>query len=94
MYDPYIFKLSFPNFNTGSNNDFKNDINYIQNKLHFFKIGLTGSKHHLSNMKTLEEILRLNGHMSQKNMILKIDIEGAELEALKEVPEEILKKFK
>ena len=42
-------------------------------------------------MKTLEEILRLNGHMSQKNMILKIDIEGAELEALKEVPEEILK---
>lgn len=94
MYDPYIFKLSFPNFNTGSNNDFKNDINYIKNKLHFFKIGLTGSKHHLSNMKTLEEILRLNGHMNKKNMILKIDIEGAELEALKEVPEEILKKFK
>ena len=94
MYDPYIYKLRFPNFNIGLNKNFKNNINYYQNKLHFFKIGLTDSKSHRFNMKTLEEILKINGHMEKKNMILKIDIEGAEWKALKEVSEDILKKFK
>ena len=94
MYDPYIYRLSFPNLNIRKNNIFTNDINYYQKKLHFFRIGLTGSNMHGNNLKTLEEILKSNGHMNQKNMILKMDIEGAEWNALRDLSEDILKKFK
>ena len=45
-------------------------------------------------MKTLEAILKENGHMDQKNMILKMDIEGAEWNVLRELSEDILQKFK
>ena len=94
MYDPYIYRLHFPNLNKSPNKDFRNDINYYQKKFHFFKIGIADSHSHKANMKTLEAILKENGHMDQKNMILKMDIEGAEWNVLRELSEDILQKFK
>ena len=94
MFDHTINGLSFDRYNIGQNKNFEHDINYYQKKLHFFKIGITGSNEHPSNMKTLEEILRDNGHLNEKNMILKMDAEGAEWEMLKGLSDDILKKFK
>lgn len=46
------------------------------------------------NLKTLEDLLKENRHISEKNMILKIDIEGWEWIPLNELNEDILKQFK
>ena len=93
MYDPFIKGLDFSKYNLNNGQDFKNNIDYYQQKLHFFKIGITGSKKH-HNMKTLQEILNDNGHLNEKDMILKMDVEYAEWDALNELSEDILKKFK
>ena len=45
-------------------------------------------------MKTLNELLIENGHEKEKNMILKMDIEGSEWDVLNEISEEILNQFK
>ena len=39
-------------------------------------------------------MLKENGYLNEKNMILKIDAEGAEWNALNDVPEEVLSQFK
>ena len=72
-----------------------NKLPYYNPKFHWEKIGICGKNRQKSNnLKTLEEIMLKNGHSSQKNMILKIDIEANEWESLKDVPENILKQFK
>ena len=92
MYDPFCNGLDFSKYNLNNGQDFKNNVDYYRKKLHFFKIGITGSnKKH--NMKTLQEILNDNGHSNEKDMILKMDVEYAEWEALSEISEDILKKF-
>ena len=58
----------------------------------FFKIGLTGSQG-ASNLKTLRQILEDNNHQSQSNIIMKIDIEDCEWDALNETTSEILNQF-
>ena len=93
MYDPFIKGLDFSKYNLNNGLDFKNNINYYRQKLHFFKTGITGSIKQ-NNMKTLQEILNDNGHSNEKDMILKMDIEYAEWDALNEITEDILKKFK
>ena len=45
-------------------------------------------------MKTLIDIMKENGHLEEKNMILKMDIEGNEWEVLQEITPDILNKFK
>lgn len=61
---------------------------------HYFKIGICGNKTKKDDLKTLPELLRINGHENKLNMILKIDVEGAEWEFLSELPSDILKHFK
>ena len=63
-------------------------------KFHWKKIGLTSKKGEYNNMKTLSEILEENGHMNEKNMILKIDIEGEEWNIFNDTSEGILNNFK
>ena len=46
------------------------------------------------NIKTLEELIIENGHSSEKNMILKMDIESFEWNTLKDLPDDILNQFK
>ena len=71
-----------------------NSLPYTNNKFHWKKIGLCGKNRNRTDMKPLEDLLKENGHMHEKNMILKIDIEKWEWESLNTLDEEILKKFK
>lgn len=71
-----------------------NKLAYENPKFHFHKIGLSGKNNKNVLLKSLEDILKENGHLNEKNMILKVDIEGHEWEAFKDFPEEILKNFR
>ena len=71
-----------------------NKLPYENPKFHFHKIGLRGKNEKSLMLKTLETILKENGHLSEKNMILKIDIEYSEWESLFDFPEEYLKNFR
>lgn len=62
-------------------------------KTHFFRKGLAGGGEHGNVLSTLQELLSSNGHNEEKNMILKIDIEGAEWEFLENVGEDVLRGF-
>jgi hypothetical protein len=57
---------------------------YNNIKFHWKKIGITGRNKSNRLMKSLEELIIENGHSSEKNMILKIDVEHAEWESLRE----------
>ena len=69
-------------------------IAYENPKFHFHKIGLTGKDKKNPMLKSLEEILKENGHLNEKDMILKVDIEYSEWESFIDFPEELLKKFR
>ena len=45
-------------------------------------------------MSSLPELIKENGHSKEENMILKMDIESYEWEALQDLPINIMKKFK
>ena len=63
-------------------------------KFHWKKIGITHIKGENNNTKTFDEILEENGHKNEKDMILKLDIEGGEWNILNEINQEILLQFK
>ena len=67
---------------------------YENPKFHFHKIGLTGKDKKNPMLKSLEEILKENGHLNEKDMILKVDVEFSEWESFIDFPEELLKKFR
>ena len=67
---------------------------YENIRFHWKKIGLGGKSSILNNIQTLHDMIKENGHTEEKNMILKIDIEGAEWNSLDKVSEDVLKQFK
>jgi len=67
---------------------------YNNSKFHWSKIGICGSNNRKKNLKTLEDLLKENSHISEKNMILKMDVEGWEWNSLSELNEDILRQFK
>ena len=72
-----------------------NSLPYENPKFHWKKIGLTGNKlNNNTSLKTLDELLRENGHLNEKNMILKMDVEYPEWEVLSNISQNILKQFK
>ena len=62
-------------------------------KVHFFKEGILGIEIKEQHMNTLENFIKLNGHENKSNMILKMDVEGAEWSFLSTVTSETLSKF-
>ena len=63
-------------------------------QIHYYKRGLTGIEDEAhSGMSTLLGLLQENGHEHEENIILKMDIEGAELDVFLNLPKEILEKF-
>ena len=63
-------------------------------KLHFKKIGLRGESDNKENfLLTMNEIIIENGHMNEKDMMLKIDCEGCEWTSFIDMPHEIFQKF-
>ena len=67
---------------------------FNHSKFHWKKIGLTSEFKKYENMKTLYELLKENGHLNEKNMILKMDIESNEWDILNEIQDNILNQFK
>ena len=70
------------------------ELPFIHPKFHWKKIGLSEKKVENNNMKSFNEIITENGHINEKNMILKMDIEGAEWKIFKNLDPEIIIKFK
>jgi hypothetical protein len=71
-----------------------NSLPYNHPKFHWKKIGITGKNESNNLLKSLEELIIENGHSSEDNMILKMDIEFHEWESLIDVSEKILSQFK
>jgi len=63
-------------------------------KFHWNKIGISYKKEENNSTKTFNEILEENGHTKEKDMILKLDIEGGEWNILYELNQDILTQFK
>ncbi|MFC1694667.1 FkbM family methyltransferase [Pseudomonadota bacterium] len=59
---------------------------------HYFKTGLTGHQKE-PNLKTLSKLLTENGHEKCRNLILKMDIEGAEWDVFDETPSVVIQQF-
>lgn len=62
-------------------------------KFHFFREGIADREIPNSRLNTLEHFLNVNGHADNNNMILKMDVEGAEWGFLSQVSSETLSKF-
>lgn len=62
-------------------------------RFHFFREGIAGFELKEKNLNTLEHFMRRNGHENTDNMILKMDVEGAEWSFLSTVSPETLSKF-
>ena len=67
---------------------------YENEKFHWKKIGIGGMSDRSNNIQTLTDMMKDNGHLNEKNMILKIDVEGPEWKALNDISEDVLKQFK
>lgn len=62
-------------------------------RFHFFKEGIFGVEVKEKSLDTLENFIRRNGHEHESNMILKMDVEGAEWSFLSTVTSETLNQF-
>ena len=62
-------------------------------KFHFFREGIAGTDIDDRSFNTLEHFIGANGHANCDNMILKMDVEGAEWDFLATVSSEILSRF-
>lgn len=60
---------------------------------HFYGFGISGIDDEKRKMLTLSSFLKNNNHENLNNMILKMDVEGAEWEAIMSTPEERLQQF-
>ena len=67
---------------------------YNNKKFHWKKIGVSGKNNNNKLLKSLEELIIENGHISEENMILKMDVEYFEWESLRDLPDKMLSQFK
>ncbi len=71
-----------------------NSLPYENSKFHWKKIGICGVGKQYPDMKNLEELIKDNGHIQEKNMILKMDVEEWEWDSINTLKEYTLKQFK
>ncbi|MBR1421600.1 MAG: FkbM family methyltransferase [Selenomonadaceae bacterium] len=69
------------------------DLPYHRPEFHFFQEGIGRELDLSQRLDTLENFIERNGHQNQRNMILKMDVEGAEWDFLETVKSETLMKF-
>ena len=60
---------------------------------HFFRQGISDGKTNDERLLSLEHFIKVNHHENERNMILKMDVEGAEWGFLSEVSTETLSQF-
>ena len=70
-----------------------NGLPYTHEKFHFFKEGIGGKRDASKSLDTLENFIKRNGHENNFDMILKMDVEGAEWDFLENVSSETLSQF-
>lgn len=63
-------------------------------RFHYFREGIGDGSGENEKLKTLEEYITRNGHEEQRDMILKMDVEGAEWGFLESVKPETLAQFR
>ena len=61
---------------------------------HWYKLGIGDGSGRDERLKTLEELISRNGHEGKRDMILKMDVEGAEWGFLESVKHETLLQFR
>ena len=66
---------------------------YERKEFHFFKEGIAGTNDGDPLLKTLKYFIDRNGHSKEKNMILKMDVEGWEWDFLGTVDTKTLNQF-
>jgi FkbM family methyltransferase len=59
---------------------------------YFYKIGLTGYSK-APNLKTIDELIVINNHFHENNLLMKMDIEGCEWDVINAVSSATLNKF-
>ena len=62
-------------------------------RFHWSKFGIADGVTHDDRLKDLEELISRNGHENQRDMILKMDVEGAEWGFFERVKSETLSQF-
>ncbi len=62
-------------------------------RFHFFREGIADGVTNDDRLKTLEELIQKNHHQDKRNMILKMDVEGAEWGFIENVKPETLAQF-
>jgi FkbM family methyltransferase len=62
-------------------------------KFHSFKIGICGRPVNDPKLKTIDQLIGINKHHDQHDMILKMDIEGAEWNVLADISEATMARF-
>ena len=60
---------------------------------HWSKLGIADGETHDDRLKTIDELIKQNHHEDKRNMILKMDVEGAEWGFLSQVDSETLSQF-
>lgn len=65
----------------------------MRESFHFFKAGIAGTEIPQQRLNTLDYFLKTNSHVDKRNMILKMDVEGAEWGFLSQVSTETLSRF-
>lgn len=66
---------------------------YERKEFHYFKKGISDLNSPIGNLDTLSNLLDKNGHSEKKNMILKMDVEGAEYGFILNTDVELLNRF-
>lgn len=61
--------------------------------LNFFRTGIAGENDEKNHLLSMETILKNNGHENDKNLIFKMDVEGAEWDFLENTSSQLLSKF-
>ncbi len=72
-----------------------NSLPYEHGNFKWRKIGICGEneKGKKADLKSLTELLTENGNTKDRNMILKMDVEGAEWDVFSSIPAEVLQQF-
>lgn len=62
-------------------------------RFHFFRCGISSDDRIEGNLLSISAILKVNGHLHEDNLILKMDVEGAEWDFLNSVDSDLLMNF-
>ena len=91
-WDLDMFKRGYEVYMYDHTVECPHQVEQYKDRLHFFKIGIA-DRYSCDNLKTLDELIKFNGHENENNMILKMDVEGAEWGFLAMTTSETLSKF-